>query len=438
MMTPNTPMTETGSTVPYVPTGYESLQAEIARRRAIGDALVSHSLGQQAPMVSPFQMLAQIVQAWGGNKLEGQANQQQADLDQRRMGDYQNAVTGFQHDISDPTKDQTQVLAAASSNPYLAHNGLVEAMLKAQQKKSENASTVNGAPIQLATPGPDGKPVLKSYIQMQDGTMKPIDQGVVPEKLGTGPSGQLFGEYTGALKGVMPDVSKNVIVGADGHTPITNTPAVTAAKEIAAAGKTSVNTTLVNTGESAYGKGMGEGIAKEDTAILQAGRDAPKAYQSAQRIKDLLKQHPITGSTANARLALDSLLSTIGITGSGTVTATQNLQAELANTTLANIHTSGLGAGQGFTDKDREFLEAAKAGTLEKSADNILHLADLNQRAAIAAHEAGRRVLGRMKMSPTTALMVPGLENDYNVPIDGSSPGSNLRPGFTARVGTPR
>jgi len=420
MAIPTTPMMVPQNQTPYIPTGYETIQGDIARRRALADSLLNQQ--QQGPMTSPFQALAQVLAAWGGKHLEKRADQEQTDLDARRMADYQGRLSNFQKDISDPTADQTSVLAKYSTDPLLANNPLVEAMIKAQQKKMENSGEVTGAPIDLK--GPDGN--IHTFMQMKDGSMKEVSQGTTAHKMELGPSGQVYDPYNQKPGTVLNDVSKNVIIGPDGK-PTLNTPAVSAALSIASAGKPSYNATFVNTGEGAYAKSIGDEIGKTDAAAIQAGRAAPQAYQSAQRIIDLLKKNPITGTGASARLALDSALATIGITGAGKVTATQNLQAEMANTTLANIHASGLGSGQGFTDKDREFLQKAKSGILESTPGNIKHLAELNQRAAVEAQKAGRRVFERMRANPATANMVSGLENDFNVPIGGTNSGVTIK-----------
>jgi hypothetical protein len=424
MADPTDPTLQRTNQLPYIPTGYEVQSAELQRRRALADAMLQAGLQNNTRMVSPFQLLGRLAQVYAGKSMEGDVAKQQQQLIGQQQADYKSHVDNFLNQLNglQPGQDNTQVLASAASDPYLRSNPLVDAMIKAQQKRFENAAEVTGAPIQLQVPGQDGKPTMASFQQMKDGTLKPITQGVVAEDLMIGPSGQLLGKQSGKLYGVAPDVSKNTIIGPDGKTPISNDVETTNAVKIAAAGKPDYKATFINTGESAYGKSIGEKLGEQDAATLQAGRDAPKAYQSAARILALLKKNPITGTGATARLALDNALATAGIIDPHRVTATQDLQAEMANTTLANIHASGLGAGQGFTDKDREFLQKAKSGTLEVSADNIRHLAQLNQQAALQARQAGRRVFQRMSTNPATANMVQGLENDYAVPMEGETP----------------
>jgi len=64
---------------------------------------------------------------------------------------------------------------------------------------------------------------------------------------------------------------------------------------------------------------------------------------------------------------------------------TEMLMADMAKTTLQNIKSSGLGAGQGFSNADRDFLEKASAGKITLNAGTIKYIADLNERAGLKA-----------------------------------------------------
>jgi hypothetical protein len=117
-------------------------------------------------------------------------------------------------------------------------------------------------------------------------------------------------------------------------------------------------------------------------------------------VRDLLAQNPITGTGAEARLGFEKALSAVGFTKGDKATVTENLISELGKTTLSAIRSSGLGAGQGFTNTDREFLEAASAGRKEATPENLKYLADLNERAGRAAIAASNRVRRRARELP--------------------------------------
>lgn len=160
--------------------------------------------------------------------------------------------------------------------------------------------------------------------------------------------------------------------------------------------------TVTNAGESEYNKKFGSILGESDAQIVQIARGAPETVATSRRIRTLLSQNPITGTGASALLPLSTALATAGITQDGTAATTQALVGELANVTLNNVKGSGLGAGQGFTDKDREFLEAAKSGKIDWTAANIKRVADLNERSAMKSIEKYDELRGRLKPEQQT------------------------------------
>ena len=121
---------------------------------------------------------------------------------------------------------------------------------------------------------------------------------------------------------------------------------------------------------------------------MDVADNIPKQLETAGNIKTLLKQHPITGAGAENLLALNNVLATAGLIDPKRGVTTETLVAQLSGQTLAAIKASGLGAGQGFTDKDLKFLSGATSGTIEMNAGSLAKLADLTERAA--RHSADR------------------------------------------------
>ena len=173
----------------------------------------------------------------------------------------------------------------------------------------------------------------------------------------------------------------------------------------------------VNTERSYFGN-VAEGLAKSDASTIEAARSAPERVTSARRVIETLKQNPITGTGANLRLSLDKALSTAGLIDPSRTQATENLMSSLAAGTLDSIRTSGLGAGQGFTDKDREFLERAKSGNIEINAQTLGDLARLNERAGLASIEKGNQTIKRLKKAPGMSGLQSQLE-EIAVPESG-------------------
>jgi hypothetical protein len=177
-------------------------------------------------------------------------------------------------------------------------------------------------------------------------------------------------------------------------------------KDIARAGATNLN---VNT-EKTYGSKFGGLIAESDAAKLSAAENAPRMAENADRIADLLATGKvITGTGANARLQLAKALNLAGGTDSERIKNTEVLVSSLAETTLGAIKASNLGAGQGFTNADRDFLEKAVAGQLSYDQKSLGELARLSRRAAEKSAEAWNK---RAPSIPKSALEGTGYSTE--------------------------
>jgi hypothetical protein len=144
--------------------------------------------------------------------------------------------------------------------------------------------------------------------------------------------------------------------------------------------------------EKTYGGAFAGKIADQDSAMLDAARRAPMVLESVQRSKSILEGDKVfTGSLANQKLELAKFGQAIGATGKNTdelVANTQGLMSTRAQATLDSIRASGLGAGQGFTDKDRQFLENAKLGNITYSKKALEQQLDIEERVARGSVDA--------------------------------------------------
>ena len=177
----------------------------------------------------------------------------------------------------------------------------------------------------------------------------------------------------------------------------------------------------------AYTTELSKSLAAQDSAAIAAGDSALQQIETSYLVRDLLKQNPITGTGAEARLAFEKALSTAGFTKGNRTEVTENLIALLGKTTLAAIPTSGLGSGQGFTGSDREFLQDAAAGRIEKSNANLQRLAELNERAARLRIQQSNIARKRIREMPDF-VRIPGILPDIVAP---PVYGSQLPPGAT-------
>lgn len=168
-------------------------------------------------------------------------------------------------------------------------------------------------------------------------------------------------------------------------------------------------TTIVGT-DKKYGEILGSKLAEQDASLIDAARAAPDRLNNARNIKNILATNPITGTGAEWRLSANKALATAGLIDGTQVKNTEDLASMLASGTLDAIKTSGLGAGQGFTDKDRQFLERAKSGNIEINAGTLATLADLNERAAIKSIKRGNDAIRSIKADPNSGSIGSRLE----------------------------
>jgi len=187
---------------------------------------------------------------------------------------------------------------------------------------------------------------------------------------------------------------------------------------IARAGGTNVN---IDTSGKKYGERFGTLAAENDMRLMTTAQSAPELAATADRITDLLATGKvITGTGANARLQIAKALNLVGGNDDESIRNTEVLVSQLASTTLESIKSSGLGSGQGFTDKDREFLEKARAGQITYDASSLAELARLSR---LTAEKSAETWNSRAKKIPSEALEGTGLSTDpVVIPKRGGAP----------------
>lgn len=198
--------------------------------------------------------------------------------------------------------------------------------------------------------------------------------------------------------------------GKGGYVP--NATVIEAKKAIQKAGAPNINNTISVAGpENKYNQDVGAGLAKESLDLVGLAKNAPMVVENARAIKTAIKNGAVTGTLADTRLAVQKAAETMGIVEPGKAATTQQLMSGLAKLTLGGVKTSGLGAGNGFTDKDREFLNAAISGQISDTPENLVRVADLSERVATATHQKGTKVLNRWKANPTLS----NISQDYEL-----------------------
>lgn len=148
------------------------------------------------------------------------------------------------------------------------------------------------------------------------------------------------------------------------------------------------NVSLSATADKSYGSQIGEGVAKSDLALRDSAMAAPNILTGIEQQRALLDSGKVyTGVGANAKLnvlAFGQALGATGATDNEIIANTQQLQQQRSKSVLSQIKASGLGTGQGFTDKDLAFLERASAGNITLSKDTIKRQLEAEEHAAKA------------------------------------------------------
>lgn len=159
--------------------------------------------------------------------------------------------------------------------------------------------------------------------------------------------------------------------------------------------QTNVN---VSADKSLYGK-MAEQLGEEYVNQYKAAQSAQNIVDRNQQIQDLLKANPFTGSLADWKLKFGKGAKALfGINfADDDITNTERLFSTLGNNVLESIHGSGLGTGNGFTDKDLQFLRDVKGGSITLDKSTIGYLSELADRTARLSTQKWNRTYGLLK-----------------------------------------
>jgi hypothetical protein len=170
--------------------------------------------------------------------------------------------------------------------------------------------------------------------------------------------------------------------------------------------------------EKKFGEVFATKVAEEDVKLRDSALAAPAQLDTIQQTKSLLEQGRIfTGKFANEKLALAAAGQALGVTGADTnevVANTERLFANRAKATLDNVRNSGLGAGQGFTDRDREFLEKAVLGNISFTAESLKRQLEIEEKVARGSVTKWNN---RFKQLPKSTVEATGI-----TPVDIAAP----------------
>jgi hypothetical protein len=127
-------------------------------------------------------------------------------------------------------------------------------------------------------------------------------------------------------------------------------------KKLDNAPKVNVNSSVVNQGESAFMKKLGEASADDLVKTKQAKVSGQRMLQSVQKLEQLDKAGVYSGPTADIAMSLGSLADAMGVSvNKAKLANSQGYQGELMNQMQQYLTGS---MARSTTDKDAEILKA--------------------------------------------------------------------------------
>lgn len=166
-------------------------------------------------------------------------------------------------------------------------------------------------------------------------------------------------------------------------------------------------TTVNVSTEKKYGEAFGGKLADVDINKLTTAEKAPQLADSANRIIGLVQQGNLfTGPAADIKLNVARALNVAGANNQEKIANTESLIAATGQSTLDAIKGAGLGTGQGFTDKDLNFLRGIAGGTINLTQKTLTELATLQHRVAERSADAWNK---RVKEMPKEVVQGTGL-----------------------------
>jgi hypothetical protein len=254
-----------------------------------------------------------------------------------------------------------------------------------EQSRAQIQAAIDKGPQAFADLINGSKLGTEKFMELNKPTTATIDQG-----------GQTQMFQTPGLGGA----PKSVGTFADVPLPA---PVLAQKKDIARAGASNITQTT----EKKFGEVFAGKMAETDIAKMTTAEKAPQLAESANRIIDLVKQGNVfTGPVADVKLNIARALNVAGASNEEKIANTESLISATGKSTLDAIQSANLGTGQGFTDKDLNFLKGIAGGTIQLTAQTLTELARLQHQTAVRSADAWNK---RAKQLPKTATEGTGL-----------------------------
>lgn len=376
---------------PMTPTGFEPEIQDITRQRELSKLLLQQGLqgNLQGQMVSgryvpshPLEGIANIYSAYKGRQLAKEADTKQAQLAELIRKGTTEDLLKF-NELRYGTPSQEQILATPQNLPQgqtLVDDEGNPTLVQGQRKAT------------AANPAEAYRFALQSRFPQVSGQAYEM---LKPQKFGPDETLQVFNPTTNKLEIIGQGVSKlppdvqgaAIFLGLDKkpREQWTQQDLLNIERKANEFKRSGASNTVVNT-EKSYGQAFGQGLAGNDVKLYDSASRAPQMLETVKETRKLLDNDNLyVGFGANQKLDLARAADALGITGDDVkakITNTQRLFSSRAQATLDSVKESGLGAGNGFTDKDKEFLEKAKLGNIIYSKDALKQQLDIEERVA--------------------------------------------------------
>ena len=175
---------------------------------------------------------------------------------------------------------------------------------------------------------------------------------------------------------------------------------------------------VINKGEGKFLETVGKGMGDQLVSDITVSRDASKIMENVDLINELLNNPDvIAGPGADIRLGFAKLMNIAGADNADTISQTQALLSRLAETTLNAIPDSNLGGGQGFTERDKEFLISAKAGNFNWTPDALRYLNWINAQRARNLIKRRNQTMAALTPRQKENLKAAGVSNTDQMPL---------------------
>lgn len=177
---PNPPLMSSTGQTPYVPTGYEMLDAQAAQKHAIANALLSESFSNTTPGWGG--VMAKLGDAVAGKIVSNKAGKLEQNVLTQKMQGYQDSIAKVAAALQ-PGADPNTMRDAAfeiARNPMLANSEIGKTVMAGYGELLKNNVTFGDKPISVVGPGG----VKTDQLLSKGGSMKsflPAGSSVAPE-----------------------------------------------------------------------------------------------------------------------------------------------------------------------------------------------------------------------------------------------------------------